>query len=112
MKKIYFIIWIAICLAKPSAAQDFDWLPALVGDHQVTAYQGFTLSYNEDHEQADWVAYELTAQEAASKGKRCECFDDDDNITTGSSSPRDYTSTGFDKGHLAPSADNRMSERP
>ena len=45
------------------------------------------------------------------KRDRCNCFAKDINITTGSSTESDYRSTGFDKGHLSPAADNNMSEQ-
>ncbi|WP_421896409.1 DNA/RNA non-specific endonuclease [Marinoscillum sp.] len=94
----------------PSLAQDFDYLPAPIEGHQVLEYEHFTISYNEEHEQADWVAYELTKEEVELDGNRCkDCFDADDNVTTSSATPRDYSSTGFDRGHLAPSADFYMN---
>ncbi len=48
-------------------AQTFNYLPAEVNGHQTLTYIQFTLSYNEEHEQADWVAYELTKDEASMK---------------------------------------------
>lgn len=105
-------VWLAICiLATSTHAQDFDYLPAPVGDHQVLTYTQYTLSYNEHHEQAEWVAYELTAAEAVMTTKRCDCFASDKRVTTGSAAARDYSSTGFDKGHLCPAADNNLSPK-
>ena len=43
------------------------------------------------------------------KRKRCNCFKTDSNIATGSASLSDYKSTGYDRGHLSPAADNNMS---
>jgi endonuclease G len=37
-------------------------LPRSTGN-QIVSHTGYTLSYNEEHEQADWVAYKLTASE-------------------------------------------------
>lgn len=86
-------------------AQEFDYLPANTG-HQILSYEHFTISYNEEHEQADWVAYELTKEEVALDGIRCrDCFEKDVNVITESAEDSDYSSTGFDRGHLAPSAD-------
>lgn len=92
-------------------AQDFDYLPYKVGENQILAYTQFTLSYNDEHEQADWVAYELTAEEVEKKIDRCDCFAADKNVSAGTATKNDYTSTGFDKGHLCPAADNNMSEQ-
>jgi len=87
----------------------FDYLPATVNSNQIIKYTQFTLSYNEQHEQADWVAYELTEAEVDMDQDRCDCFKTDTRVSTGSATPDDYTSTGFDKGHLCPAADNNMS---
>jgi len=62
-RKIYFVCYCTLlCLLLPHSvvAQSFNFLPAEVTGHQMIAYTQFTLSYNEDHEQPDWVAYELT----------------------------------------------------
>lgn len=91
-------------------AQEFDYLPAPVGNNQIQDYSQFTISYNEKHEQPDWVAYSLDSLEASSEGERCNCFRSDERIISRTASTNDYTSTGFDRGHLAPSADNLMSE--
>lgn len=92
-------------------SQDPVWMPARVSNNQVVHYPMFSFSYNETHEQPDWVAYELTKEEVEASGDRCQgCFFTDDRVSTGSATPEDYTSTGFDKGHLAPSADNLVSE--
>jgi len=86
-------------------------IPAKVGSNQVLAYTQFTISYNETHEQPDWVAYELTAEEVSSEQDRCNCFAADRTVTTGSASPDDYKNSGFDRGHLSPAADNNLSEQ-
>ena len=91
-------------------AQDFNHLPTNSSDNQLLEYTQFTISFNADHKQADWVAYELTAEEVAADMDRCDCFAKDKQITTVSPVSSDYSSTGFDKGHLAPAADNNMSE--
>ena len=96
-------------LASGLFAQSFDFLPAEVSGHEIVEYTQFTLSYNEEHEQAEWVAYELTKDEAQMEMDRCDCFASDANITTGSANVNDYRSTGFDRGHLSPAADNNIS---
>ncbi len=108
----YLILSISFILLSLSAVcQPFNYLPATNIDHQVISYTQFTLSYNEEHEQAEWVAYELTRDEVAMKQDRCNCFKTDRNLTTKSASKSDYSSTGFDLGHLAPAADNNMSKK-
>ncbi len=91
--------------------QQFNYLPDTLPGHPVVSYTQFTLSYNEDHEQADWVAYELDSTEATLKLPRCNCFKTDRNISTKSANKNDYSSSGFDLGHLCPAADNNMSNK-
>ncbi|MEN8228650.1 MAG: DNA/RNA non-specific endonuclease [Bacteroidota bacterium] len=82
----------------------------------IRSYTGFDLGYNEQFEQASWVAYILTREEIESGHvKRTDNFRSDTSIATGSSALKDYRGSGFDRGHLAPAADmkwdrNAMSE--
>ena len=110
MKK-HLLLALSLIICVGITAQDFDYQPYKVGDNQILEYTQFSLSYNEEHEQADWVAYELTAEEVAAKMDRCDCFATDKDVATGSAIEKDYSSTGFDKGHLCPAADNNMSEQ-
>ena len=108
-----FLMISAIYLAATALAsgQDINYLPATVNNNQVLNYTQFSLSYNEEHEQADWVAYKLTEEEVAMQQDRCNCFKSDRQVTTKSAVKSDYRSTGFDLGHLAPAADNNLSKK-
>ena len=71
----------------------------------------FALSYSETHEQAEWVAYELTAERLDMPWvKRSDNFLPDPKITRASASPTDYRNSGYDRGHLVPAADMAFSE--
>jgi endonuclease G len=73
-------------------------------------YTGFTISYNEDNEQPAWVAYILTKAEVQSGNEeRSENFRPDKNISTGSATLKDYSGSGYDRGHMAPAADMKWS---
>ncbi len=109
MEKGYCVFLTLILAAFNGFSQGFEWLPSQVGSNQILIYEGFSLSYNEQHEQADWVAYEVTREEVEAEGDRCNCFARDEDVLTGSATESDYTSTGFDKGHLAPSASMYMT---
>lgn len=76
----------------------------------TTQYPGFALSYNEQHEQADWVAYELTVEEASGIFERTNNFQEDLTISTGSAILEDYKYSGYDRGHLIPAGDVQWSK--
>jgi endonuclease G len=90
--------------------QDFDYLPRQVAGQQQIVYTQFTISYNEQHEQASWVDYQLTDEEAQMQEDRCGSFSSDERVNTASATDKDHRSSGFNRGHLSPAADNNMSE--
>jgi endonuclease G len=90
----------------PETATLPDFLPAS-STGEVVRHTYYTLSYSEEHEQAEWVAYELTRQRLnnnwADRGGLT--FKPDPDVRTESATPRDYTGTGYDRGHLCAAAD-------
>ena len=70
---------------------------------QIIRHEGYTVSYNSDYRIANWVAYELTASEAKSqKTERSNKFVPDPQVKGATATNEDYTRTGYDRGHLAP----------
>lgn len=70
----------------------------------------YSLSYNRDRGTPNWVSWHLDPTWLGS-AKRCDCFASDATLPTGwyrvgSSS---YTNSGFDRGHMCPSADRTFS---
>ena len=71
----------------------------------IVSHTGYSLLYDETHEQAKWVAYELTKEETNNIFKRTNKFRPDPAVVTGTANDNDYSGSGYDKGHLAPAAD-------
>lgn len=71
----------------------------------IITHTGFTLLYNETHEQASWVAYELTKEETNKIYERTDKFLVDPKVKTGTANDKDYAGSGYDRGHLAPASD-------
>jgi len=80
-------------------------LPLIRPDDQIIRHTGYTLCYSEVHEQASWVAYDLTRSEAAGGYERTNKFMPDLSVQTGSATAADYANSGYDRGHLAPAGD-------
>lgn len=76
---------------------------------QIVYHLGYSVSYNEHHEQASWIAYELTVDQVKGTFKRINDFRVDPEIKTGSALLSDYRGSGYDRGHLAPAADMKWS---
>ena len=85
-------------------------LPYFEEGDAIFFYSGFTLKYNEEYEQAEWVAYLLTDDEVSDTFERSDNFRADSAVPTGSASLADYRGSGYDRGHLAPAADMKWSE--
>ncbi len=78
---------------------------------QVVMHSAMAIGYSETHEQAEWVSHIITPDIVYGNKSRTNDFRPDSLITTGTPVTEDYWNSGFDRGHLAPSADFRWSQR-
>jgi endonuclease G len=85
-------------------------LPKYAATDIVVTHPGYTLLYDEKHEQARWVAYELTRSELYGLYERGDDFRSDPSIPSESATLDDYRRSGYDRGHLIPAADLSWSE--
>jgi len=87
-------------------------IPAIDSGETIICYSGFALSYNRTTLVPDWVAYELTAAETeGGYTTKSSSFSRDPNLKGRQASREDYSRSGWDKGHMAPKADMRWSEK-
>jgi len=77
---------------------------------EVVHHQGYSLSYSEPHEQAEWVAYELKASDLSSNNFDRPYFEIDYTVKTQAASWRNYKNSGYDRGHLCPAGDRQGSQ--
>jgi endonuclease G, mitochondrial len=80
-------------------------IPKTNSKDQIITHTGYSLLYNETHEQANWVAYELTKEETNKLYERTDKFIIDPRVKTGTACDKDYEGSGYDRGHLAPASD-------
>lgn len=88
-------------------------LPALrrQSGEQILKRAGYTVSYNKDTRLPNWVAWHLTAAHADGKVKRNGIkFQEDTDVPTPRATDADYMRSGYDRGHMCPSGDNKWSE--
>jgi endonuclease G len=85
-------------------AKSVDYIP--IPSKDIVRHTYYTLSYNEQYEQANWVYYSLTDSMVMHGGEeRSGSFKIDKLISSGSAKSSDYTKSGYDRGHLCPAAD-------
>lgn len=86
----------------------FNFLPTNT-TNAVYEHKTYTLSYSEEYEQAEWVAYELDADDINYSTYERPFFEVDDEVITGSAHWRNYKNSGYNKGHLCPAGDRKKT---
>ena len=85
-----------------------------ISDHrsqQIIEHLAYTVSYNHDWLIPNWVAYELTAQEVSGAEQRSNHFAPDPLVKGKPVVTKDYSNSGYDRGHMAPAGDMKWSEQ-
>lgn len=78
--------------------------------NQVISHQTYYLSYSEEHEQAEWVAYELKKEHLQKHNFKRPYFNQDPKVTTESAHWNNYKNSGYSRGHLLPAGDRTFSK--
>lgn len=85
-------------------------LPATKQGETIIKHTAYTLSFNTKHNNPNWVAWELTANEANANMQRSDNFCADPELPLRNQvTSADYKGSGYDRGHMCPAADNRWS---
>jgi endonuclease G len=84
-----------------------DYLPT--SSDPVIHHHTYSLSYNEDHEQANWTAHVLKARDINSKDYKRPYFEIDNQVITGAAHWKNYKKSGYDRGHLVPAGDRKAN---
>jgi endonuclease G, mitochondrial len=84
-----------------------EYLPRSSGE--VIKHTYYALSYNETHEQANWVYYKLDPTFLNGRSPRKNNFREDPYVSSYSATLNDYKGSGYDRGHLAPAGDMKFN---
>lgn len=77
---------------------------------QIVHHDGYSLSYNETYEQAEWVAYELKKTHLSKTNFKRPYFEIDKSVKTKAAHWKNYKQSGYDRGHLCPAGDRKYSK--
>ncbi len=99
-----FLLLLLLFTANIAGAKSVEFLPVPAND--IVRHTYYSLSYNENYEQANWVYYSLTDSMVFNSGQeRKNSFKMDKSVVSVSAKSSDYTNSGFDRGHLCPAGD-------
>ena len=98
----------AVAQTRPAPGTE---LPAYTDSEDIVRHLGYTASYNHPTLCPDWVAWELTAEEAEGQLDGQYSFSRDPDVQFPKASREDYSNSGWDKGHMAPRADMKWSHK-
>lgn len=86
--------------------------PLKTQPEQILVREGYIASYNKETLLPNWVAWHLTKDHTNGSAERKGTpFSADEEVPMPRALPRDYTHSGYDRGHMCPAGDNRWSTK-
>lgn len=82
----------------------------LFAREEVVRRSTYVLSYNTEHEVANWVSYDLDHSKLRDCASRSNNFRPDPLVESGTATNADYKNSGYDRGHLLPAGDMKFSK--
>lgn len=98
---------------KPSQVPHSLEIPRLLqgSEGKILRRVGYTCSYNARNRIPNWVAWHLTANHVSGHNKRDnEVFHEDTEVSNPRAYDSDYRGSGYDRGHMCPSGDNKWNK--
>lgn len=86
-------------------------LPKIEGEGMLISHSSMTMFYDEKYGQSRWVVHMILPAIKDGVQSRTNDFRKDSMVISGTPGKEDYFNSGYDRGHLAPSADFRWSKR-
>ena len=88
-------------------------IPAPICDRseQILVRKTYIASYNKDWRIPNWVAWRLTADHTDGDAPRRNSFREDTDVPEPRATPSDYKGSGWSRGHMCPSGDNKWDAR-
>ncbi len=98
--------------SEPEYGENLEIPAPLIGiNEQILNRMAYTVSYNKDTKLPNWVAWELTADHINGPHKRNGIkFQEDEEVPSPRATDNDYRGSGYDRGHMCPSGDNKWDE--
>jgi len=88
-------------------------MPAPLKDRpeQILKRKGYTVSYNSETKNPNWVAWHLTKSHTyGSFQRREEVFSEDESVKAPRATNNDYFNSRYDRGHMCPAGDNKWDK--
>ena len=89
-------------------------IPAKLKDRseKILKRSNYTISYNRNWNQPNWVAWELNKNETRGRNNRNEEFTADPDLAEAYQvESYDYSGSGYDRGHMCPAGDNHFDAK-